>query len=116
MNLNIGNKEYELKFGLKFINTMDKLYTQEMSGIKFGMGVEMMTTYLEMNNPTVLANIVKAGTSHLNSKPSNNEIEEFIEEKANNDELDKFFKEVKEATEQSPFLKYQMEKMKSETV
>src|SRR5690625_5570455 len=83
MDLKINGKDYQLQFGLKFINQLDNIYTQEVDKVKFGMGVEMMTSYLAMRNPLVLLNIIKAGTSHLNSKPSNNDIENLLEEHAN---------------------------------
>lgn len=108
MNITINEKDYELKFGLKFINQLDKIYTQELSGIKFGMGVEMMNTYLNMKHPQALANIIKAGTSHLSSKPSNKEIEDYLEEQAVNDKLEDLFTDFLDAVNQAPFLKHKL--------
>ena len=112
MELEIGKKTYELQFGLSFINEMDNLYTQNMNGIDFGMGLEMMQAQIEMKRPTVLLNVIKAGTSHLNSKPSNKAIEEFLEGRAINDELGELFDEVKKAAEQAPFLKQALQQTK----
>lgn len=114
MILNIGNKEYELRFGIKFIETIDKLYTQERDGIELGLGVELVTVYLNAGRPTALINIIKAGTAHLNSKPSNKAIEEYLEELAKKDDnsYEELFEEVLEAMEQAPFLKRQMKAAK----
>jgi len=114
MDLKINGKDYQLQFGLKFINQLDNIYTQEVDKVKFGMGVEMMTSYLAMRNPLVLLNIIKAGTSHLNSKPSNNDIENLLEEHANGGTLEKLFKDVTEAMENAPFLKNKMKRAKQE--
>ena len=82
MELTINGKNYELKFGLGFINAIDNIYTQEMHGVSFGMGLELLNTYLRLGRPTALFNVIKAGTSHLNSKPSNADIESYLEDLA----------------------------------
>lgn len=115
MELNIGGKSYELRFGLSFISEMDNLYTQSMSGVSFGMGLEMMNTYLELRRPTALANVIKAGTSHLNTKPSNDDIEEYLADVFVKEEQEKLFKEVEVATEQAPFLKQTIKGLKQES-
>lgn len=114
MEIKIKDKTYELKFGLSFINEIDNLYTQEMSGVKFGMGLEMMSTYLGLKRPTALQNVIKAGLSHLDSKPSNNAIEGYLEEIYIAEKQEKLFKEVGVATEQAPFLKQTMKNLKNQ--
>lgn len=109
MELEIGGKKYELRFGLSFINTVDGIYVQEHkgSGMGIGMGIEMIEMYMELGRPTALYNAIKAGTSHLNSKPSNYDIEAYLEDLAeqDNDEYEKLFDQLKEAMDQAPFLK-----------
>ena len=107
MILNIGNREYELKFGIKFIEAIDSLYTQEKSGIEFGLGIELVTVYLNAGRPTAILNVIKAGTAHLNSKPSNKDIEDFLEELASKDDesYEQLFTDLLESMEQAPFLK-----------
>lgn len=108
MELSIGGKNFTLEFGLEFIATLDTMYTQKAEGMEFGLGVESAIPYLKMKNPTVLVNLIKAGTSHLNTSPSNKGINEFLTEKANNDTLDKFFGEIEEGMRVAPFLKGKM--------
>jgi|SRR5699024_7816638 len=111
MELKINGKDYKLKFGLKFINLLDNLYSQEISSLKFGMGVEMMNVYLNMKHPQVLVNIIKAGTSHLGSKPSENEIEGYLEELAIEGKLNDLFESVQKEVKQAPFLKHKIEQI-----
>lgn len=113
MNLTIGGKEYELRFGMDFINTLDNIYTQEIEGMQFGMGVESLVMYLSMKNPRALYNAIKAGTSYLNSKPSNQEIEMFVTEKATKDELEQLFEAFQKALEEAPLLKPKMKQFKA---
>lgn len=109
MELNINGKNYELSFGIKFIREMDKIHEQDLKGIKMGIGLEMMEAQLSMGRPTALFDVIKCATSHLKSKPSNDDIEAFLEEKAINGELESLFEEVGEATKQAPFLKQALE-------
>lgn len=115
MNLTINGKEYELKFGISFINAIDNMYTQDMKGIQFGMGLEMVNTYLSLGRPTAVMNVIKAGASHLNSKPSTADIESYLEELAMSDdgEYEQLFDDINEAMKQAPFLKRALKNMES---
>lgn len=114
MNLTINGKEYTLNFGLKFIREMDKVYTVENKGIKLAMGVESAMSYLSMQNPTVLFEIIKAGTAHLKGRPTGTEIENELEKIANEDKLDRLFKDIQEALEEAPFLKSKIKQFKKQ--
>ena len=115
MELDINGKKYELRYGLSFINALDNLYTQDMNGVEFGMGIEMLNAYLDLGRPTALFNAIKAGTSHLKSKPSNDGIENFLEDIAmsDDDKYEKLFDQLKEEIEQAPFLKRALQNMKN---
>lgn len=114
MILTIGEKEYELRFGIEFIKRMDDAYKINAKGMEFGMGVESAVSYMAMENPTVLYEIIKAGTAHLNSKPSNKDVEAVLEKYAEEDKLDQLFKNIQEAMEVAPFLKQKIKKFKEE--
>lgn len=115
MELTINEKVYELKFGLSFINAIDNIYTQKMHGVEFGMGLEMLNTYLGLGRPTALYNVISAGTSHLNSKPSNTDIELYLEDLAEseNEDYENMFDEVGEAMKQAPFLRRTMKNLEN---
>ncbi len=114
MKLTIGKKEYEMKFGLKFIRQIDKAYTQNIEGMEFAMGLQQLNIYLNMQSPDALYTVIKAGLSHLNTVPSNDQLEEYLEDVFIEGKDEELFKQVQEAMEQAPFLKRQMEKMKKE--
>ena len=112
MNLTIGGKEYELAFGMKFINALDNIYTQSLEGMTFGMGVETLITYLNMQNPTSLYNGIKAATAHLKSKPSNEDIEEYITELAEKDKLEEMYNDFFGALEKAPLVRKKVKTVK----
>lgn len=114
MNLLISGKEYTLNFGLRFIKEMDETYKVDANGMAFGMGIESTVSYMAMENPTVLYEIIKAGTAHLKSKPSNDDIESFLMEHAEKDTLEKLFKDIQEAMESAPFLKHKIKRFKEQ--
>lgn len=106
MKFKINGQEYQLEFGMKFINELDKRYSVNYEGFKFGMGVNMAFMYLNQYNPTVLQNIISAAVSHEKNKPSEKKIEEAIIEYATeNDGLGQLFEELIEELGKSPLLK-----------
>ena len=114
MKLTIGKKEYEMKFGLKFIRQIDKAYTQNIEGMEFAMGLQQLNIYMNMQNPDALYTAIKAGLSHLNTVPSNDQLEEYLEDVFVEGKDEELFKQVQEAMEQAPFLKRQIERLKKE--
>ncbi|WP_339163716.1 tail assembly chaperone [Siminovitchia sp. FSL W7-1587] len=109
MKLMISGKEYELKFGIGFIKKMDQVYTANMNGVEFGMGIEQSLFYFKTKNPTVLFNVIKAGTDHLQSKPSNNDIEAELEKIAFDGKLNELFETLENGMRESVFLKQKIE-------
>ena|SRR5699024_2293614 len=114
MQLTIDKKDYELKFGLKFIRSLDKAYTQQIEGMEFSMGLQQANIYLNMRNADALSIVIKAALSHLNSHPSNEQLEDYLEEVFTHGKDEDLFKDIQTAMEQAPFLKRQMENLKKE--
>lgn len=114
MKLTIGQKEYELKFGLKFLRELDKAYVQKIEGMEFSMGLQQANIYLNMKHPDALNKVIKAGLSYLNSYPSNDDIESFLEETYESGKETKLLSDIQKAMEQAPFLKQQLKEMKKD--
>lgn len=106
MEFKIGHKNYELKFGIKCVRELDKVYKIDRDGLEFGMGVNLSFVQLETKSVTGLSNIIKAAISHINSAPNINKVDEALEVYADeNDGLSKLFDEIKEAMGKSPVMK-----------
>lgn len=106
MLFKIGDKEYELKFGLKCIRELDKVYTVDQQGVEFGMGINLAYANLLNYNPTALPEIIRAALSHLSSPPRLKDIEEAIEQYAvENDGLEQLFEEFLDELGKSPVAK-----------
>ncbi|MFS0749474.1 tail assembly chaperone [Oceanobacillus sp. 1P07AA] len=95
MEFKVNNKEYALKFGIKFIRQLDEVYKVDYQGLEFGMGVNLAYINLVQKNPTVLVEVIKAGISHHTNTPKQSTIELAIEEYAEiHDGLSTLFTEL----------------------
>lgn len=91
MILRIKDKEYNVHFGIKFIRELDKKYFLEEKGAKFGAGLELKVTALYNCDTVALSEILYLGTCTEKSRPSMDEIDEYIE---NCENLEGLFDEV----------------------
>lgn len=80
MNLIINDTDYELNFGLKFCKEISKDKQQSSHGIDLRIGIENAVTNLYTGDILILPDLIKAATIHLKKKPSDKEIEEFLDE------------------------------------
>lgn len=114
MKFTIAGKEYELKFGLRFIRELDKVYKVDYQGLEFGMGVNLAFMNLNQYNPTALVEVIKAAVSHESSPPKLNKIEEAIEDYAEeNDGLKALFEDVLDELGKSAVVKDTLKQFKA---
>lgn len=113
MKFLIGEKEYELVFGMKFIRSMDKKYMIKRGGVEFGFGMNMGVTYLAQKNPTVLQNIIESALSHDKEAPTPDQVEVAIIDFAEkNNGLDKLFDDIEKELGNAPLTKATMNQHK----
>lgn len=102
MNITIDNKDYELKFGLKFIRELDKNHSQTEGGVTFGTGVQYAVGFLHEGNPIVLPEVIKAALAHTEVKPNDDAIDTWVESQ---DDLEKVFTDFLEQLKTTPVTK-----------
>lgn len=105
MRFTILGKEYELKFGMKFIRQLDITNQVDYQGMEFGMGLHLAYMGLLQYNPVVLSDIIRAGVSHeekVKLKDIDAAIEDYAEE---HDGLDELFEDLKEELGKSKVVK-----------
>lgn len=113
MNLNINGKDYELHFGLDFIAALDRKYVVSQSGFQIGQGLTMVTSYIEMGNPTILTDLIQAATITEKSKPTVPEIKQFLEHDVQ--DLEGLMNDFLSALETNAMTGLMMKKMKKAT-
>lgn len=79
MQLTINDVDYELNFGLRFCRELSKDKNQSNHGIDLRTGIENAVTNLYIGDVLILPDLVKAATSHYKKKPSEKEIEDFLD-------------------------------------
>lgn len=79
MQLTINGTDYELKFGLRFCREISKDKQQSKYGVDLRIGIENAVTNLYTGDVLILPDLVKAATSHLKKKPSDKDIEDFLD-------------------------------------
>ena len=79
MNLTINGTDYELNFGLKFCAEISKDRSKNTNGIDIRLGIENAVSALYTGDVLILPELVKAATASCKKKPSEKEIEEFLD-------------------------------------
>lgn len=79
MQLTINDVDYELNFGLRFCREISKDKQQSNRGIDLRIGIENAVTNLYTGDVLILPDLVKAATSHHKKKPSDKDIEDFLD-------------------------------------
>ena len=80
MQLVIKDKTYNVKFGVKFVRSLDKAYPIEQQGLKFGMALSAKIPELYAKNIASLADVIYHGTVTESPRPSLVDVETFVEE------------------------------------
>lgn len=85
-SIKIGNKDYELNFGIRFSRALSRVYTMERNiegnTMKFGLGVRMVVGYLETADPDAIFNSYKAALAKHKKMPTDEQIEDALDELA----------------------------------
>ena len=109
MNLTINGKEYALHFGMDFIAEVEKIEGMKMEaeGVSLNMGtggMAMLNNKLASYHPSGLRTVIKAGTTTERQKPSNDDINTFIEELADSEKYEQTFDEIVEELGKKPLV------------
>ena len=82
-SIKIGNKDYELNFGIRFSRALSRVYTMERNieghTMKFGLGVRMVVGYLETADPDAIFNSYKAALAKHKKMPTDEQIEDALD-------------------------------------
>lgn len=115
MFINHNGKELEMKFGLKFLNTIDRKLGLEINQASLGNGVNMLVPNLENGNVVTIAHVIEAATSHHKKHPSKDfEIEAVLNEIAEDKGLLTFGEEIVEELGKQPMTRGLVEDAKQE--
>lgn len=112
MIINVGGREYEMRFGIAALDYLDKVYVTSAEGIEFSVGLSMFSSQVQMRNVTAMIHAIKAGTCTEPQRPSNKAIEEFIGS-MDEEEMELFFLEVTDELKKQPLTRIATKKVLS---
>ncbi|MFS1663351.1 tail assembly chaperone [Streptococcus sp. zg-JUN1979] len=105
MQLTINNKNYPLRFGLGFLKEMNKRHSAEFEGVKTGYGaMALFNAGHLLNDPLAFVDLIRSATVECPQKPSNEELESYIEELILSERYDAVLGEVVAEVKKSPLL------------
>ena len=111
MVINIKDKEYEVRFGIRFIRELDKANVISTNHVKFGAGLELKAPQLFGHDVVALSDVIYTGTVTEKSRPTPNQIDDYVE---NHEDIEKLFDEVIEELKKSNASKLKMAKLEKE--
>ena len=109
MILTINKKNYELTFGLGFLAEMNKRKPAEFEGMKTGYGAMALFSVGQfLGDPLAFFDLIKAATAESPQKPSNEELETYLEQLIKEGRIDSVFNSIMTEVKKSPILAYAM--------
>lgn len=110
MEIKINDKNYPLKFGFDFIDYVNEKNGMQAEGVKTNIGgAAMLNAGLQSRTPSSLRLLIKGGTCTLSWKPSNEDIEAYINDIADDDEAyEKLFDDIETELGKQPATRREM--------
>lgn len=105
MVIKIKDKEYEVRFGIRFIRELDKANVISTNHVKFGAGLELKAPLLFDHDVVALSDIIYTGTVTEKPRPTPGQIDDYVE---NHEDIEKLFEEVIEELKKSNASKLKM--------
>nr|DAX82081.1 MAG TPA: tail assembly chaperone [Caudoviricetes sp.] len=106
MQLTINEKTVNVRFGVGFVRELDKKFPLEAKGVKLGMSLSMKIPEILGGDVASLSDVIYAGTILEKERPSQQEIDEFIDNHSNIETLfDEVLKELEESNAGKRILK-----------
>lgn len=117
MQIKINDKDYQLFFGLDFLEWCEDNEGMKVEGVNLGIGgFNMIYSKLEMHDPVTVMKIIKGATNTHKSKPSRKDIEAFLVELLEEDKFEEFVEEVISELKKQPFTKVQIKQIESREI
>jgi len=101
MILEIAGKDVEITTGVRFIRELDKRFKLDVENglMKLGFGLNQVAMDIDMENPTILVDLIECGVAgNKGFKPNTAQIEAFVDKQEDYAELFELFdKEMAES-------------------
>ena len=98
MQITINGNNVNIIFGIRFLRELDKIAPVQINNVSFGAGLAMKVPELYAGNIATLADVLYAGTVTEKNRPTQDMVDNFVE---NHSDLDNLFDEVLKELEET---------------
>lgn len=87
MEIKIGEKSYQLNFGIMFLRKLDAVHYIEEKGIKIGFGLNTVIPGLIAKDAAVLSEVIYYALWINSNRPTQAQVDDFLENDTNIEQL-----------------------------
>lgn len=111
MKIKVKDIDIELNFGVGFLRSLDSIGgVKSSNGISFGMALTKSIPALRGYDPLTLFNVIYAGTSEVDPRPSQKDVEEYING-LTDVQIGKLFDETTKELKKSPMIRFTINRL-----
>ncbi len=118
MEIKLNDEMVELKFGFKFLKSLNDEFSTEEKGMKVDAGIINSYVTFQTLDPYGLFKIVKCAISHINRRPNDEKLfdsfDDLVEEEYQGD-LEKFAEDLKDEMGKRPIIKASIDRIEKAT-
>lgn len=111
MKIKVGNKNYELNFGIGFVRELDQRNGVGAKGVKFGMGLTKTLYGMRVYDPACLSDILYSATWADSTRPMPQAVDRMLE--SENTDIEKLFDDVTAELSKANAVKLAVKNMKA---
>lgn len=110
MNFTIDKKEYELNFGIGFLDDLDKIAGVDVQGVSMGMALTRTLPALKGWDMLALIKVVYSATHATSPRPSYDDVANSIGELTDK-QIEKLFTDILAELKKSPMVRFSVNKL-----
>lgn len=111
MKINVGNKNYDLNFGVGFVRELDQRNGVGAKGVKFGMGLTKTLYGMRVYDPACLSDILYSATWADKTRPAPEAVDRMLE--LEDTDIEKLFDDVTAELDKANSIKLAVKNMRA---
>lgn len=113
MKIKVNGKDIELNFGIGFLRSLDSVAGFKTGNLSFGMALSKTIPALQGFDPLALFNVIYAGTSEAEERPSQKDVEGYFNSLTNT-QFEKLFDDTEKELKKSPMTRFTIDRLNKE--
>lgn len=110
MKIKVKDIDVELNFGVGFLRSLDSIAGFKEGTLSFGMALSKTIPALQGYDPLALFNVIYAGTSETDPRPSQKDVETYFNDLTDT-QIGKLFDETTKELKKSPMIRFTINRL-----